>query len=440
MKVILTIEEKEKILNFLRNGINTLTEMSLNSRRNFIKRVRNYVLVDEKLYYKTEDNSYKLVVADDDISSQLSLFNQLHLPDHTGMKAMYERSKRLFIGFKREKINEFVANCITCNRHRPLQRISPITPIISQHPWELIQMDCIDLRNYSHFNDGYGWIVNILDCYSKFMFPVPVISKTAENIKYALRQNINREGSPRIIQTDNGKEFNNSLFSSYLNELNIEFKRGRPRHPQNQGQVERANQTLVRKIAKYLSNKAEKRWIDILPDVVFKYNTTWHRAINKSPMEAFRGRQGFNTQGPIERDSEEIEELDEDLDFIANLEYVENPRVENMNISESNLKVEGNIPILTVNSDYRDRYIQRMQQDADVHFHNIAFNPGDFVLLQKDFDTNLQTRRRKMDDFYEEGTYIILERVGSNNFKIQKRDDTSIIKTVGKNRLKKINS
>lgn len=52
---------------------------------------------------------------------------------------------------------------------------------------------------------------------------------------------------------------------------------------------------------------------------------------------------------------------------------------------------------------------------------------------------NTQTRRRKMEDFYEEGAWTILERVGSDNFKIRNRENETLIKTICKNRLKKIN-
>lgn len=437
MKVIISIIEKRKIIEYLQDGSVALEGMECQERNNFVKRSQKYFLMIEKLYYRVDENSSRLVVANDDTEAQTILFEQMHLPDHTGMKAMYERSKNLYIGFKRENLNKYVSNCVFCNRHRPLVRVAPIIPILSDFPWQLVQMDCIDLRNYTEFNEGYGWIVNILDSYSKFMFPVAVKNKTAENIKGALKLQIDREGSPRIIQTDNGKEFANSLFISYLNELNIDFKRGRPRHPQNQGQVERANQTLVRKIAKFLSDKPVKRWIDILPDIVAKYNKTWNRAINKTPMEAFRGRTGFNSSGFVELDSDEIEELDEDSDFVANLDY----SAETMNNigGEDLIVVNGNESFM-VDLEYRNRYVERMQRDVDVHYHSIQFNPGDFVLVKRDFDMNPQTRRRKMDDFYEEGTWIILERVGSDSYKIKNRENESIVKTICKNRIKKLNS
>lgn len=439
MKIIISIEEKNKIIDFLKFGISSLRDMDCQTRNNFLRKAQKYVIQDEKLYFRVDENSLKLVVANDDMETQLSIFKELHLPDHTGMKAMYERSKNLYIGFKRENLNNYVTNCIICNRHRPLRRISPIIPILSDFPWQLVQMDCIDLRNYSECNDGYGWIVNILDSYSKFMFPVAVKTKTAENIKLALKQQIDREGAPKIIQTDNGKEFKNALFIDYLNEHNIIFKFGRPRHPQNQGQVERANQTLVRKIAKFLSDKPIKRWIDILPDIVAKYNKTWNRAINKTPMEAFRGRSGFNDSVFRERNDQEVESLNEDSDFVADLNSITLSSSILTETEENTIITAENQP-LRIDLEYRERYIRRMQSDVDVHYHSIQFNPGDIVLLKKDFDMNSQNRRRKMDDFYEEGTWIIVERVGSDNFKIQSRENEAIIKTICKNRLKKINS
>lgn len=186
---------------------------------------------------------------------------------------MYLNSKLKYVGFKREKINEYVSNCLVCKRHQPMRRVAPIIPIRTQYAWERVQLDCVDLRNYSDSNDGYAWIVNVLDCHSKFIFSFPFKNKTAGNILSALKKVVYLEGAPLIVQTDDGGEFNNRIVTDFLGEKNIGYVRGRPRHPQNQGQVERANQTVARKLAKSLSGKAVKRWIDVLDEVIAKYNT-----------------------------------------------------------------------------------------------------------------------------------------------------------------------
>jgi len=446
MKVILRLEEKNKIIQYLCNNGSILIDMSIKERKSFLRKAKNMLFFENKLYYKVSEDDYRLVVAEDENETLSRILDDLHLPDHTGMKAMYEKSKTLYIGFKREKINSFVSQCLVCNRHRPLRRTSPIIPIISDHPWQLVQMDCIDLRNYSEDNDGYGWILNIIDCHSKFLFPFPLKNKTALAVKNALSSLVYREGSPAIIQTDNGREFNNEILINYLNERNIRYKRGRPRHPQNQGQVERSNQTLVSKLAKCLSNQIRKRWVDVIDEIAYKYNTTWHRAINKTPFEAFRNRLGINRPQPIYQESFADEDQnsnneEEEINFIGNLEALESSsQDERMEEQLPSVLVENISPLSNVDEDYRQRYISRMQKDADVHYHRIRFNPGDKVLLKRDFDTNTQTRRRKMEDFYEEGVWEIKERVGQDNFKIQSLNDQSIVLVVCKNRLKKINS
>ena len=163
---------------------------------------------------------------------------------------MYEKSKLLYTGFKRERIDKFVSNCTTCNRHRPLERISPITLIVASQSWEIVQMDCVDMRNYSEHNDGYGWMLNIIDSYSKFVFLFTMKTKSAEDVLVCLKHVFRSEGAPIIIQSDNGLEFINSSVGEYLKSKNIVHRRGRPKHPQNQGQVERFNQTICRAISK----------------------------------------------------------------------------------------------------------------------------------------------------------------------------------------------
>ena len=102
------------------------------------------------------------------------------------------------------------------------------------------------------------------------------------------------EGPPSILHTDNGLEFSNGLIENFCREKNILFVHGRPRHPQSQGQVERFNQTVCRKLSKSL-HKAAKVWIEILDEMVYAYNVSIHRATKRTPFCLFRNRDGFNS-------------------------------------------------------------------------------------------------------------------------------------------------
>lgn len=102
-------------------------------------------------------------------------------------------------------------------------------------------------------------------------------------------------GVPKSIQSDNGKEFVNELLHTFHQNLNIRVVHVRPKNPRAQGQVERANQTIKRSLAKTLANTTVKRWIEHHDEDVYMYNITKHRASNKPPFVLFHGHQGFNT-------------------------------------------------------------------------------------------------------------------------------------------------
>ncbi len=139
-------------------------------------------------------------------------------------------------------------------------------------------------------------------------------NKTAATVKACLKYTFQNFGVPAELQSDNGKEFRNTLIRDYCNELNIRMIHGRPRNPQAQGQVERVNQTVKRWLAKSLNGVTEKRWIDHLDDIVFKYNISYHRGTGKSPFLLFHRQKGVNmftgsnSELPIEETSCDLEE------------------------------------------------------------------------------------------------------------------------------------
>ena len=50
--------------------------------------------------------------------------------------------------------------------------------------------------------------------------------------------------------------------------------------------VESFNRTLKDRMYKYFTANQTKRWIDVLPDLVANYNTSYHKMIKMTPEEA----------------------------------------------------------------------------------------------------------------------------------------------------------
>ena len=70
----------------------------------------------------------------------------------------------------------------------------------------------------------------------------PIKSKTAEAVAEELMRIFADFGAPRILHTDNGREFANRIVKHIVAEWpDCKLVHGKPRHPRSQGSVERGN-------------------------------------------------------------------------------------------------------------------------------------------------------------------------------------------------------
>lgn len=320
MRLVLgTRVEKQQIIEYARYQKHPIHATDAD-RQNFLKRCRRFSFIHEELLYRTLDGELRVVIADDEEARILSVVNEFHLPGHRGVKATWQAISGRYIGFSRSHVEAFVRGCEACQRFLPLKVTDPLRQIVAIVPWERVQVDLVDLRKYADGNGGFAWILNVVDCCSKFLFSFPLVCKSGKGVVECLERLFQAEGAPRILQSDNGKEFVNAYMVGLLNKYMVEHKRGRPRHPQSQGQVERVNQTITRKLAKQLHGTDSKRWVDILAEITHGYNLTWHRATNCTPMLAFRGRSGTNIilgNGNVHSESEPEPDRDSEPRVIA---------------------------------------------------------------------------------------------------------------------------
>ena len=78
-------------------------------------------------------------------------------------------------------------------------------------------------------------------CYyfHRYSFGKATKGKTAKEIADVVLNYIYLFRAPRILKSDNGKEFHNSDLAEVLAEFDTKQMHGRPYHPQSQGHVER---------------------------------------------------------------------------------------------------------------------------------------------------------------------------------------------------------
>ncbi|CAF4899086.1 unnamed protein product, partial [Rotaria sp. Silwood1] len=122
----------------------------------------------------------------------------------------------------------------------------------------------------------YSWILNCIDHFSKFSWAFPLRNKSANEVATKLRDLFFTFGPPRILHCDNGREFISNVITELKNLFpDLVFIRGRPRHPQSQGYIERANGILC----------------DALAPVICGINTTMSSVTKTTAYEVMFGQQ-----------------------------------------------------------------------------------------------------------------------------------------------------
>ncbi len=100
----------------------------------------------------------------------------------------------------------------------------------------------IDLLGKWPKNQGYTYLLVIQDAFSKWVELVPLIDKTAESAaKGILDHWIHRFGPIKVLVSDQGKEFVNSLTAEICKHHGIAHQTTSALHPQSNGLVEHTN-------------------------------------------------------------------------------------------------------------------------------------------------------------------------------------------------------
>ena len=107
--------------------------------------------------------------------------------------------------------------------------------------------------------------------------------KIVKNIRsFIWRCIICRFGIPRVLVSDNEKQFDNDTFWDFCSQLGIRNHYSSPAHPQANGQVKVTNRSLL-KIIKTRLEGAKGIWPKELPSVLWAYRTTARTPTGETP-------------------------------------------------------------------------------------------------------------------------------------------------------------
>ena len=171
--------------------------------------------------------------------------------------------------------------CTSCAEHRPARHVeSPnLSYPIPHAPWDSLSIDVLKLPLTEN---GHQYLLVCVDSFSRYSILVPLKDKSARSIARALIDEvICRYSAPRVLLSDNGTEFNNTILKAVCDSFHVKKCNIIPYSPQVNGKVERANRCIL-DILRFIAS-SHSAWDELTPLVACSLKTAIHSSINDSP-------------------------------------------------------------------------------------------------------------------------------------------------------------
>ncbi|XP_077228332.1 uncharacterized protein LOC143861275 [Tasmannia lanceolata] len=286
----------------------------------------------------------------------------------------------------------------TCGEHlggKALPAVS-MAPIISLLPFAIWGMDI--LGPFPPASRRRTFVIVAIDYFTKWVEDEPLAQITEQNVQnFFWKSVVCSFGIPRVLITDNGKQFDCRNFRKFCSDLKIEQRFTSVAHPQTNGQTEVTNRILLQGIKKRLDEKAG-RWADELYHVLWAYRTTPRAPTGESPFNLSFGTEAVipvDVGTPFPRVTNFNEQLNGD-GLRANLDLLEEAR------EESRIRVAA--------------YKQKVSRYHDSRVRPREFRVGDLVLRKAAISQPKKVG--KLSPTWE-GPYRVKEVVRPGSYKLE---------------------
>lgn len=248
---------------------------------------------------------HRIVVPEKLRSQMVALAHEGHLGIVGTKQAI--RTKLFWPGMDRE-VENYCKTCHGCQITSRSPNPEPIrTTKLPSLPWSDIAID-----HMGPLPSG-EYVLVVVDYYSRWFEVAFMKSITTESTIKELDKIFFSHGLPLSMKSDNAAQFRSDTFRDYCSHLGISHYRVIPKWPQANGEVERQNSSLLKRIKiAYAENKDYKQEIY---KYMLSYRASVHPATGKSPAEMLYGRT-IRTKIPhISNSIEDIEARDSDANY-----------------------------------------------------------------------------------------------------------------------------
>ncbi|XP_021985296.1 protein NYNRIN-like [Helianthus annuus] len=296
---------------------------------------------------------------------------------------------------------------------QPLRPKNNLIPVTAAWPFQKWAVDIVGPISLAPGKLKY--LIVAIDYFTKWVEAKPLAKITAENAKKFLWEHIEcRFGLPLYLVSDNGTQFIERVLQDWCAELQIQQIFTSVAHPQGNGQVERANRSLLDGIKRRLGYEGSS-WVEEWPNVLWAHRTMPKTSNNETPFSLTYGTEAtILTEVGLPSLRRLTTEDDNDRLLWEGLDLLEERR-EAAAISEAKYKK-------TLERYYNQRVAQQ------------TFKEGEYVM--RDNESSRVEPSSKLGPNWE-GPYIIQEDLGKWAYRLSKLDGTAIPRSWNVAQLKK---
>ena len=164
---------------------------------------------------------------------------------------------------------------------QPLKPEQMVRKELPSAPWQHLAADVL-----GPLPSG-DYVFVVVDYHNRFFEMEFTKSTTFEKIVSMLSKIFLIHGLPSSLRTDNGSQFVSDYFKKYLEENGIEHRRTTPLWPQANGEIEKQNRSILKRLR--IAQAEGRNWRSEIDDFLMMYRITPHSTTGVSPAELLFG-------------------------------------------------------------------------------------------------------------------------------------------------------
>ena len=252
-----------------------------------------FVLIKDVLYKRGFSRPYLRCLGNEKADYVMRKVHEGICENHSGSRSLVHKLVRAgyYWPTMQADAKAYVKACDKCQRFSNIIRQPTEELTLMTAPWPFAQWGLDIMGPFPTAIRQLKFLVVGIDYFTKWVEAKALVTITEKNIRsFILRCIICRFGIPRVLVSDNGKQFDNDSFRDFYSQLGIRNHYSSPAYPQANGQVEVTNRSLL-KIIKTRLEGAKGIWLEELLSILWAYRTTARTPMGETPFQLTYGNE-----------------------------------------------------------------------------------------------------------------------------------------------------